>query len=462
MRVCVIGTGYVGLVTGVCLSHIGHDVICIDNNEEKVKLMQSGQSPIYEPGLSELMQSSMQSGRLSFSADLAGGVAHGEILFIAVGTPALPTGESDTRYVEAVARGIGANLNGGYKVIVNKSTVPIGSGDWVRMIVLDGIAERQKVLVGAGGAAVDTPPSIEADFDVVSNPEFLREGSAVYDTFNPDRIVLGSNNPKAIQMMQELYTPLVERKFSEDASLPPVPIVVTDLSSAEMVKYASNSFLATKISFINEVANICDRVGADVTQVAQGIGLDSRIGAKFLQAGIGWGGSCFPKDVSALIHTADDYGYEAQLLKAAVSVNQRQRLITLEKLQQVLKILKGKTVGLLGLTFKPDTDDMRDAPALDLIEQLNRLGAKVKAYDPIVSQSGMRHGLSGVIVETDPERLADGCDALVLVTDWKKFKKLDYAKMAKLMNSPILIDGRNFLDQDQLEEAGFRYMGIGR
>ena len=462
MRVCVIGTGYVGLVTGVCLSHIGHDVICIDNNEEKVKLMKSGQSPIYEPGLSELMQSSMQSGRLSFSTDLAAGVAHGEILFIAVGTPALPTGESDTRYVEAVARGIGANLNGGYKVIVNKSTVPIGSGDWVRMIVLDGIAERQKVLVGAGGGPVDTPPSIEADFDVVSNPEFLREGSAVYDTFNPDRIVLGSNNPKAIQMMKELYTPLVERTFSEDTSLPPVPVVVTDLSSAEMVKYASNSFLATKISFINEVANICDRVGADVTQVAQGIGLDSRIGAKFLQAGIGWGGSCFPKDVSALIHTADDYGYEAQLLKAAVSVNQRQRLITLEKLQQVLKILKGKTVGLLGLTFKPDTDDMRDTPALDLIEQLNRLGAKVKAYDPIVSQSGMRHGLSGVIVETDPERLADGCDALVLVTDWQKFQKLDYAKMAKLMHSPILIDGRNFLDQAQLEEAGFRYMGIGR
>ncbi len=462
MRVCVIGTGYVGLVTGVCLSHIGHEVICIDNNEEKVKLMKSGQSPIYEPGLSELMQSSMQSGRLSFSTDLAEGVAHGEILFIAVGTPALPNGESDTRYVEAVARGIGANLNGGYKVIVNKSTVPIGSGDWVRMIVLDGIAERQKVLVGAGGAPVDAPPSIEADFDVVSNPEFLREGSAVYDTFNPDRIVLGSNNPKAIQMMKELYTPLVERTFAEDTSLPPVPVVVTDLSSAEMVKYASNSFLAAKISFINEVANICDRVGADVTQVAQGIGLDSRIGSKFLQAGIGWGGSCFPKDVSALIHTADDYGYEAQLLKAAVSVNQRQRLITLEKLQQVLKILKGKTVGLLGLTFKPDTDDMRDAPALDLIEQLNRLGAKVKAYDPIVSQSGMRHGLSGVIVETDPERLADGCDALVLVTDWKKFQKLDYDKMAKLMHSPILIDGRNFLDQAQLEEAGFRYMGIGR
>ena len=460
MRVCVIGTGYVGLVTGVCLSHIGHQVICVDNNEEKVQLMKSGQSPIYEPGLSDLMKSSMEAGTLEFTSDLGAGVSHGDILFIAVGTPALPTGESDTRYVEAVARGIGEHLNGGHKVIVNKSTVPIGSGDWVRMIVLDGIAERQQVPVGAG--APTAPPTVDAAFDVVSNPEFLREGSAVYDTFNPDRIVLGSDSDKAIAMMKELYTPIVERKFAEDSSLPPVPVVVTDLSSAEMVKYASNAFLATKISFINEVANICDRVGADVTQVAQGIGLDSRIGSKFLQAGIGWGGSCFPKDVSALVHTADDYGYEAELLKSTIRVNDRQRLLTVEKLQQVLKILKGKTVGLLGLTFKPDTDDMRDAPSLIMIDNLNRLGARVKAYDPIVSQSGIRNGLSGVIVETDPERLADGCDALVLVTDWANFRELNFTKMASLMNAPVMIDGRNFLDQSKLEQAGFRYLGIGR
>lgn len=461
MKVCVIGTGYVGLVTGVCLAHIGHDVICVDNNEEKVKLMQSGQSPIFEPGLSELMQSAIQSGRIQFTSDLGAGVTHGDILYIAVGTPPLPTGESDTRYVEAVARGIGQNLNGGYKVVVNKSTVPIGSGDWVRMIVLDGVAERQKSLVPSGGAP-SSGGGATAHFDVVSNPEFLREGSAVYDTFNPDRIVLGSNSDRAIQMMQELYAPIVSREYAEDKSLPTVPVVVTDLNSAEMVKYAANTFLATKISFINEIANICDRVGADVTQVANGIGLDSRIGSKFLQAGIGWGGSCFPKDVSALIHTADDYGYDAQLLKAAVEVNKRQRLLTIEKLQQVLKILKGKTVGLLGLTFKPDTDDMRDAPALDLIEQLSRLGAKVKAYDPLVSQSGLRDGLSNVIVETDPEMLAEGCDALVLVTDWKKFKELDYAKMAAKMHSPIIIDGRNFLDQQYLTEIGFQYVGIGR
>jgi UDPglucose 6-dehydrogenase len=462
MRVCVIGTGYVGLVTGVCLSHIGHDVICVDNNEEKVKLMQSGQSPIYEPGLSELMKSSSASGKLHFTSDLAKGVAHGEILFIAVGTPPLPTGESDTRYVEAVARGIGAHLNGGYKVIVNKSTVPIGSGDWVRMIVLDGIAERKKATVTAGGVAESTVTTIDANFDVVSNPEFLREGSAVYDTFNPDRIVLGGNSDKAISMMQELYQPLVTREFAEDKSLPQVPVVVTDLSSAEMIKYAANSFLATKISFINEVANICDRVGADVTQVAKGIGLDSRIGSKFLNAGIGWGGSCFPKDVSALIHTAEDYGYEAELMKAAVNVNQRQRLMALEKLQHELKILKGKTIGLLGLTFKPDTDDMRDAPALDLIEQLNRLGAKVKAYDPIVSQSGLSHGLSGVIIETNAEMLADGCDAIVLVTEWQEFLKLDYEKMAKLTINPLVIDGRNFLDRQAVEDAGLRYVGMGR
>ena len=461
MRVCVIGTGYVGLVTGVCLAHIGHHVICIDNNEEKVKLMKSGQSPIYEPGLSELMQSSAASGNLEFSTDLEAGVKHGEILFIAVGTPALPTGESDTRYVEAVARGIGAHLNGGYKVIVNKSTVPIGSGDWVRMIVLDGVAERQKNLVAAGGG-ISTLERIEADFDVVSNPEFLREGSAVYDTFNPDRIVLGSNNPKAIEMMKELYAPLVERQFANDPSLPPVPVVVTDLSSAEMIKYAANAFLATKISFINEVANICDRVGADVTQVAKGIGLDSRIGSKFLSAGIGWGGSCFPKDVSALVHTAEDYGYETELLNAAINVNKRQRTIAIEKLQQELKILKGKTVGLLGLTFKPDTDDMRDAPALTMIEQLNRLGAKVKAYDPIVSQSGLSHGLSGVIIESDPERLADGCNALVVVTEWQEFLRLDYGKMVKTMREPVLIDGRNFLDPAVVTAAGFRYLGIGR
>jgi UDPglucose 6-dehydrogenase len=447
MQVCVIGTGYVGLVTGACLAHIGHDVICIDNNATKVAQMQSGIAPIFEPGLAEIMQSAMQVGRLQFSTDLGQGVAHGEILFIAVGTPALPTGESDTRYVEAVARGIGQHLNGGYKVIVNKSTVPIGSGDWVRRLVLDGVAERQQTITG---------------FDVVSNPEFLREGSAVYDTFNPDRIVLGSASATAIAKMQALYQPLINRQFAQDQTLSPVPVVVTDLTSAEMIKYAANAFLATKISFINEVANICDRVGADVTQVATGIGLDSRIGGKFLQAGIGWGGSCFPKDVAALIHTANDYGYKTELLNAAVHTNQVQKLIAIEKLQQALKILKGKTIGLLGLTFKPHTDDLRDAPSLELIEALTRLGAKVKAYDPLISAAHTMPELVNAQLATTPEQLADGCDALVLVTDWPEFSALNYADLAQRMVTALIIDGRNCLHPETLATAGFTYVSIGR
>jgi UDPglucose 6-dehydrogenase len=376
VRVCVIGTGYVGLVTGVCLAQIGHDVVCIDNDRDKVKMMQSGESPIFEPGLSELMAAAIASEKIRFSTDLGMGVNHGEILFIAVGTPPLPNGSSDTRYVEAVAKGIGAHLDGGYKVIVNKSTVPIGSGDWVKMLVLDGIAQRsrQPELVGAAiGDGSRIARSHSSRFDVLSNPEFLREGSAVDDTFNPDRIVLGSGSQEAISqglgpandLMQQLYAPIVNRqdvgsiggKQLRNESHAPVPVLITDLGSAEMIKYAANAFLATKISFINEVANICERVGADVTQVARGIGLDSRIGGKFLNAGIGWGGYCFPKDVSALVSTAADYGYEAQLLRATIAVNQRQRLIVIGKLQQVLKILKGKTIGLLGLTFKPGKDD---------------------------------------------------------------------------------------------------------
>ena len=448
MRVCVIGTGYVGLVTGACLAYIGHDVICVDNNEEKVKLMKSGQSPIHEPGLPEVIAESIRQGKIEFTTDIAAGVNHGEILFIAVGTPSLPDGRSDMRYVEAVARSIGESLTEGYRVIVNKSTVPIGSGDWVRMIMTDGMA---------GKSNVD-----QIQFDVVSNPEFLREGVAVYDTFNPDRIVVGSSSDRALKLMQELYAPIIDRSFASDKTLPPVPVVVTDLNSAEMIKYAANAFLATKISFVNEVANICDRVGADVKEVAKGIGLDSRIGSKFLQAGIGWGGSCFGKDVSALIYTAEDYGYSTEILKACVRVNELQRTLVVEKLQQALKILKGKTIGLLGMTFKPDTDDMRDAPALTLIEQLSRLGARVKAYDPLVSQSGLREGFSNVIVETDLERLADGCDAVVLVTDWQEFLAIDYAKMLPLMAQPVIIDARNFLDGKALKALGYKYVGIGR
>jgi UDPglucose 6-dehydrogenase len=448
--------------------------MCVDNDEEKVRLMQAGTSPIYEPQLSEMMQAALDAGRIEFTTDLAAGVAQGQILFIAVGTPALSNGESDTRSVEAVARGIGSHLNGEYKVIVNKSTVPIGSGDWVRMLMLEGYAGRHlttQVAARVGESGGNSTGSVataaiatlvkKPDFDVVSNPEFLREGSAVYDTLNPDRIVLGGSE-RAIALMKALYASIITRESAEQQSLPNVPVLITDLNSAEMIKYAANAFLATKISFINEVANICDRVGADITEVAKGIGLDSRIGSQFLQAGIGWGGSCFPKDVSALIHTAADYGYEAPLLKAVVSVNRHQRLLVIAKLQKMLKSLKGKTIGLLGITFKPNTDDLRDAPSLIIIEHLLRLGAKVKAYDPILSPTETRTGLSDVIMETDPERLATGCDALVLITDWQEFQTLNYAHLATLMHHPVMIDGRNFLQHQTLEAAGFRYVGMGR
>ncbi len=442
MKVCVIGTGYVGLVTGACLAHIGHEVICLDNNAAKVATLQSGHSPIFEPGLSELMQMTMTEGRLSFTTDLAAGVTHGEVMFIAVGTPPLPNGESDTQFVEAVARGIGQHLASGYRVVVNKSTVPVGSGDWVRQLILDELS-----------------PTSDATFDVVSNPEFLREGSAIYDTFNPERIVLGGHSRNALALMKQLYAPIVSRQFADEPTLPPVPVVTTDLASAETIKYAANAFLAAKISFINEIANVCDRIGADVTQVAQGIGLDSRIGEKFLQAGIGWGGSCFPKDVSALMHIARDYGVETALLDATIATNQRQRLLAVDKLQQTLKILKGKTIGLLGLTFKPDTDDLRDAPALDIIQELARLGAKVKAYDPIVTALPSEIPVTLTTTATD---LAYGCDALVLVTDWQEFQALDYADLAGCMNHLVMIDGRNCLDPQQLESAGFYYQGMGR
>jgi UDPglucose 6-dehydrogenase len=462
MRVCTIGTGYVGLVTGACLAHIGHDVVCVDNNPAKVELMKSGHSPIYEPGLSEIMQSAMATGRLQFTTDLAFGVEHGEVLFIAVGTPPLPNGSSDTQYVEAVAKGIGQHLNGDYKVIVNKSTVPIGSGDWVKMLVLDGVAERTKQPILVGGSGNHQPEDFIPKFDVVSNPEFLREGSAIYDTLNPDRIVLGSNSQRAIDLMLNLYAPIIDRQHGEDATLASVAVLTTDLGSAEMIKYAANAFLATKISFINEIANICERVGADITQVSKGIGLDSRIGNKFLNAGIGWGGSCFPKDLAALIHTGADYGYDAQLLKATVNVNQQQRTLVIQKLQSSLKILKGKTIGLLGLTFKPDTDDLRDAPALDIIQILTELGAKVKAYDPIVSSQSSTHPyLANVHLVASPQLLATDSDALVLMTEWSEFQQINYQHLAKLMRSPILVDCRNFLSPVQLINAGFQHIGIG-
>ncbi|MGQ9838862.1 MAG: UDP-glucose dehydrogenase family protein [Cyanobacteriota bacterium] len=478
MHVAVIGAGYVGLVTGACLAHLGHHVICVDNNPAKIEGLQRGRLPIYEPGLEELVREGSARGLLQFTTHLQTGIQNSQVVFIAVGTPALPSGDPDLRYVEAVAREIGQHLDQQYRVIVNKSTVPIGSGDWVRMLILDGAAEIAKQRFsgsekGKGEAPLEDPDAMTGQggvvtlsgshwipqFDVVSNPEFLREGSAIHDTFNPDRIVVGSDSPRAIEIMRQLYEPILSRQGGLSGD--PVPWVVTDLASAEMIKYAANAFLATKISFINEIANICERTGADVTQVAEGIGLDRRIGQAFLNAGLGWGGSCFPKDMAALIQTAADYGYEARLLRAAVEVNQEQRQRLVEKLQQALKVLKGKTIGLLGLTFKPNTDDMRDAPSLSLIEHLHKLGAKVKAYDPVVSGSGIREGLAHVVVETDVLRLAQDCDALVLVTEWPEFQSLDYRQLAGLMRRPLLIDARNCLDRQALRQAGMTLLGVG-
>ena len=470
MKVCVIGTGYVGLVTGACLAELGHDVVCVDNNEAKVAGLKQGIIPIYEPGLAELVTKNGQTGRLGFTTSLPEGVRGSEVVFITVGTPPQPNGEADLSYVEAVARGIGASLDG-YKVIVNKSTVPVGCGDWVAMLVREGIAAARAAEARvfdeedvAGGAAtlVKTGGAPYPEFDVVSCPEFLREGSAIHDTFHGDRIVVGSNSERAIGLMRDLYAPLIEQTFEGGDPARQIPFIVTDLNSAEMIKYAANCFLATKISFINEIANICERVGADVENVAQGIGFDHRIGRHFLRAGIGWGGSCFPKDVSAMTHIARDYGYDAKLLKSVIEVNQTQRQVALLKLQQHLKSLKGKTIGILGLAFKPETDDLRDAPAMTLAHQLIKLGASVRAFDPIAEKHAKQE-LPALRTYDDPYAMAEECDALVVATEWNQFQDLDMGRIRLGMRANfLLVDGRNIFDPREMKDLGFVYVGIGR
>lgn len=468
MKVCVIGTGYVGLVTGACLAEIGHDVICVDNDETKVQGLKQGIIPIYEPGLAELVTRNSAHGQLAFTTSLPEGVNASEVVFVTVGTPPLPNGEADLSYVEAVARGVGAALDG-YKVIVNKSTVPVGCGDWVAMLVREGIAARRAAearFFEGGGAGVATLLKSGGEpypeFDVVSCPEFLREGSAIHDTFHGDRIVVGSPSERAIAVMRELYRPLLTQSFPGGDPQRPIPFIVTDLNSAEMIKYAANCFLATKISFINEVANICERVGADVERVAEGIGIDHRIGRHFLRAGIGWGGSCFPKDVSAMTHIARDYGYDARLLKSVIEVNQTQRQVALLKLQQHLKSLKGKTIGILGLAFKPETDDLRDAPAMTLAHQLHKLGAAVRAFDPIAEKHAQQE-LPPLRCYDDPYTMAEDCDAIVVATEWTQFKQLDMGRVRLGMRAHyLLVDGRNVFDPREMKDLGFVYVGIGR
>ena len=458
MRVTVIGTGYVGTVTGACLSYLGHKVTCVDTDLAKIEKLRLGQTPIYEPGLEELIVMAHRHGGINFETSLDDAVRESDVIFIAVGTPPLPTGESNLAYLEAAARGIGAAMDASkFRVVVNKSTVPVGCGNLVETLVREGLREAKPDLAD------------QVRFGVASNPEFLREGSAIHDSLYPDRIVVGAEDSNTPNIMRELYQPLVDQKFS-DPSFAPRPatmkkpaMVVTTLTSAEMIKYSANAFLALKIGFSNEMANICERVGADVTEVMTGIGLDARIGTAFLSAGIGWGGSCFGKDISSLMHTANEYGYQARILEASLAVNQMQRNIVIQKLQEKLYILKGRTIALLGLAFKPNTDDLRDAPSLQIAERLMQMGARVRAFDPI-AMSACREQQPNLRICycNDALSAAEHADAIVLVTEWPEFANLNLSDLASRMNNPVLIDGRNLFTPEKAREAGFDYAGVGR
>jgi len=451
MRVTIIGCGYVGLTTSVALAHIGHRVHCIDQNEERIKALQNGNVPIHETGVEELLRELQD--RLSFgrweSFD-----QNSDVVIIAVGTPCKENGDADLTYVEAVARELGHRLNGDkLPVIVNKSTVPIGSARRVESVVRYCLQDQNN------GAKVM----------VASCPEFLREGVALFDTFYPDRVVVGANHNDAVKILREMYAPILEQTFAPPNFLPrpdgfSLPaFITTSPTSAELIKYAANTFLAMKISYINEIAGLAERVGADIKEIAWGIGLDKRIGMSYLNAGIGWGGSCFGKDVQALIHTAGQYEYEMPLSTATIQVNLRQREEIIKKLQSALKVLRGSTIGLLGLSFKPGTDDLRDAPSITLVNRLTELGAQVKAYDPVAVENCKNFYPELDIEYTNsPEALVAGADALVLVTEWKEFTRLPYAHLGELMRQKIIIDGRNVLDRQTLEDAGFICINVGR
>jgi len=459
----VIGSGYVGLVTGACLAYVGHRVTCVDKDANLVSELGEGRTRFYEPGLEKLVERNAHRGRLHFSTELTPVVRGADVVFIAVDTPQGEDGSANLSSVGAVARGIGRALAEASSeaappgarrerplVVVNKSTVPVGSGDYVSMLIRDGMEE-------AGGG--------RAEFRVVSNPEFLREGSAIYDSLFPDRIVVGADSREATDTLRALYEPVIGQSFPTELDPRPkvaVPFVTTDMVSAEMIKYAANAFLATKVSFINEIANLCELVGADVGSVSHGIGLDERIGSRFLSAGIGWGGSCFPKDVSALRAVAREYEHETPLLDATVAVNARQLKRVVSKLQRELHTLKGKRVALLGLSFKPNTDDLREAPSLEIARTLNALGAKVMGYDPVAGKaaSGL---LPTLKVAFDPYEALSGAHAAVVVTEWEEFRSLDLEWVASLMEEPkVLVDGRNALNPALALEAGLAYRGFGR
>jgi UDPglucose 6-dehydrogenase len=464
-RVGVVGAGYVGLVTGACLSHLGHRVVSVDRDEERVRGLRSGKMPFHEPGLEYLVHQSARAGSLTFAGPdgLARLVAETDVVFIAVDTPQGQDGSADLSSVAAVARSIGralSELNTRRSerplVVVNKSTVPVGSGDYVSMLIHDGLEEAS----GEEDEGAAAPP-----FLVVSNPEFLREGSAIYDSLFPDRIVVGADSRQALDILRILYEPIIEQSFPTELDPRPkvaVPFVTTDLVSAEMIKYAANAFLATKVSYINEVSSLCELVGADVASVAYGIGLDERIGARFLSAGIGWGGSCFPKDIAALRAVAREYEHETPLLDATVAVNERQRKRVIGKLQRDLHTLKGKRVALLGLSFKPNTDDLREAPSLEIARSLDSMGAKVVSYDPVAGKAAAKR-LPSLRVVFDPYEALRGAHAAVVVTEWEEFRTLDLKRAAALMEEPrVLVDGRNILEPRDVRAAGIRYRGFGR
>ena len=468
-QVGIVGSGYVGLVTGACLAHLGHRVRCVDKDVDRVKKLASAKMPFYEPGLEELITRGVRSKRLSFadSEALSQLVRDAEVLFIAVDTPQGHDGSADLSSVAAVARSIGRALAEAFTrgsssirkrplTVVNKSTVPMGSGDYVSMLIREGLGEEH-----------EEPAAEPEAFVVASNPEFLREGSAVYDSLFADRIVVGSDSREALDTLRTLYEPIIEQSFATELDPRPkvaVPFVTTDLVSAEMIKYTSNAFLATKISFINEVSNLCELVGADIGEVAYGIGLDGRIGPRFLSAGIGWGGSCFPKDVSALRAVAREYEHETPLLEAAVSVNKQQRKRVILKLQRELRTLKGKRIALLGLSFKPKTDDLREAPSLEIAELLEGLGARVVGYDPVAGKRvASKLPPDSMRVVYDPYEAFSGAHAAVIITEWEEFRELDLERIASLMHKPpLLVDGRNALDPREVRAAGIRYRGFGR
>jgi UDPglucose 6-dehydrogenase len=432
MNICVVGTGYVGLVTGACFAEFGVHVTCVDKDGAKIDLLKQGEVPIFEPRLKELIGKNVKEGRLTFTTDAGSAVRQALVIFIAVGTPSSPDGSADLSYIREVASTIARNLDG-YKVIVTKSTVPVGTGQ-----VIEEIIRRER--------------STEAPFDVVSNPEFLREGSAVEDFMRPNRVVIGAGSEQAVAIMRDLYRPLY---------LIETPFVITDVATSEMIKYASNAFLATKISFINEMANICERVGADVHHVARGMGLDGRIGPKFLHPGPGFGGSCFPKDLMAIDKIAGEEGYTFEIVKAVMRVNKRQRERMVEKIVRAAGGVSGKILAVLGLTFKPNTDDMREAPSVPIIRGLQRHGATVRVFDP-AGMGEARRMLRRVEYAGDAYEAARDAHALIIVTEWNQFRNLNWERIKELLQEPVVVDLRNIYEPARMQALGFRYACVGR